>query len=153
MILSCGGSSAAPSVIQIAGHWTGTAMITSVTGGDCLYPSYASLVGTTFRFTMDLQQSGNNLTATDETCSATGSIDGNRFTLTLAGGNCTELETGTVCANGAGRDTRLIGLTTTGVLDGSVITGTYTQVTSVYPFQKPTAIDNLTIVSSFSLSR
>ena len=154
--VGCGGAPSAPSVVQVAGHWTGTAKISSVIGGDCMYPSYAALIGYEIPFQLDLQQSGSVLSSSDGSgCSASGSIDGNRFTLNGDARTCSA-DSGlsfVICANGTAIDIHPMSHVTTGVVSGNSMTGEWTQIDAIYAFGKPTLLDNLTVTVTFSATR
>lgn len=150
---SCSSQPVSPSVPQIAGHWVGTATIVSVTGGECLHSSYASLVGLTFPYTLDLEQNGGVLSTGDPTCGSSGTIDGNQFGLMSAGEACNELQRSIICPNGALRDTRHTSAVIEGTITGSSISGTLSDTRAVYPASNSSPVDYLTITSSFSVSR
>ncbi len=96
---ACGGSSpsapAPTTSVQVGGQWRFAVRITSVTGGDCLNPLFASFVDRVYSQTLSLQQDGSALTGRVPAtiygvdCNLTGTATQNA--ISLSGSTCSPL--------------------------------------------------------------
>jgi hypothetical protein len=142
---TCGGSPAAPSgPAQVAGAWTGTLTVTSITGGECVGVVLQSAVGRSTNFTASIQQSGSSLTATitdaatGTSCTYSGSAATTTISLNLQ--SCpVDAVLGLRCGNGDLRDIQVVAGALTGTVSGSRITGTETSTWNT--FVSRTAVD------------
>jgi len=129
---ACGGSSpAGPSAVaQVSGAWSVSTTVSTVTGGECFASDFQGLVGTRATGTIQIQQSGAELTATatdtasGSACTYSGTASTGSVALNIL--SCTGAEVlGATCPNGAGP--RNIRLQTGGVnvtASGGTMTGT-----------------------------
>ena len=116
--LSCGGGSSsptapsAPTIAQVAGVYTGTSTLTSVSGGECVGTLFQSAVGAVSAFTAGVTQMGSTLSATVTSqttgisCSYSGTAGSSAVTL-----NLTTCQIDTLvyeCAGGVRRRVELI---------------------------------------------
>src|SRR5215510_10024839 len=125
-IPGCGGNATSspttPSVLQVAGAWKGTSTITSINDSAC--PGGAPFVGLSFPLQMDLTQTGDQIAWSGATCSYSGNVTSDGFTMTLKGGSCTDRHEIVVCGNGAGVSMQLAASTIILKVNGNTATGT-----------------------------
>ena len=158
---ACGGSGnpAAPSgPAQVAGVWTGSLTMTSLTGGECVGSLLQSDVGTSAKFTATVQQSGNSLTATvtdDETgtsCTYSGSAGTTTISLNMQSCQVGAI-VGIPCSNGALRDIQLVAGAITGTVDGNRITGTEAETWNTFVSGTATATGPMVLNGQFVINR
>lgn len=131
LISACGGAgptAATPLPVQVAGAWSSSQTVTSLTGGDCVGADKQAGIGSVVRETLQLTQNGEVLTGTSTsdtnslTCTYTGTAGPTSITLNLVscglGGGLFE------CRNGQVRDLRLQGQVITATVIGGGMTGT-----------------------------
>jgi hypothetical protein len=92
---ACAGSDStptAPSIVAASGTWRGTVVVTAVTGDECA-GALQYLVGSSFPYTLTLQQNGTSVTGKVETGGRTCDIAGNADSdgMSLAGSACTSI--------------------------------------------------------------
>ena len=165
--LNCGGDSTSPTsptapstptIAQVAGVWTGTATLTSVTGGECVGTVLQSAVGSADSFTAAVTQTGSTLSATITSqssglsCSYSGTAGSNTVTL-----NLTTCQVDTLldvqCAGGVLRDMQLIAEGITGTVSGNTVSGTTAETWNVFIAGTTVGVGPLTLNSTFTMAR
>jgi len=154
-----GGSPAAPSgPAQVAGVWTGTLTVTSITGGECVGVVLQSAVGRSTKLTASVQQSGSSLTATvtddgtGTSCSYSGSVGTTTISLNLQ--SCpVDAVLGLRCGNGALRDIQVVAGALTGTVSGSRITGTETSTWNTFVTRTAIGTGPMVFNGQFVLNR
>jgi hypothetical protein len=151
---SCGGGPSGPSAPQIAGTWTGSRRVVSISGGDCVGADLgAALTGATGDFNFTIAQDGNSIRTQIGTCTYSGQVGVNELVLDLDPGPCTALMPGFVCAGGAVRDLRDVSSRLTGTRAGNRMLGTTTETTNVFVAGTSTIAGVLVTTIAFTVSR
>src|SRR5689334_2393589 len=156
---SCSNSSSTaptPTPEQIAGVWTGTSGLTSVTGGECVGATFNQIIGISSPITLSIQQSGTALTATATTqatgISCTHSGTSGMSTISLTATSCqVNSVSGIHCSNGAVRDAVLLSDAINLSLNGNALTGTESQTFNVFVSGTTTSVGSLTLSSNLAL--
>jgi hypothetical protein len=147
-----------PTITNVAGVWTGTARLTSVSGGECVGATLAASIGSPSSFTFQVTQSGSTLTAvwTSTTTGIFVNYSGTAGAGTMAL-NATASSAGWVygflCSNGQRRDAQLTSETFTANVNGNSASGTIGESINVYLPGTTTGVGILTGSSSFSMTR
>ena len=152
MLVGCGSSPSAPSVLQVAGTWRGTSTLTAATGGECYGDGILPFIGGSFDLQMDLAQSGDRVTWATNTCSWSGTATSDGFTLSLSGGSCTDLQR-FICGNGAVRESKRVASTMTFTVSGNRATGARTESMNVFLPGTSTVVGTLVTTESINVSR
>lgn len=164
-LASCGGGSSSgptaptPTTVQVAGVWSVTETITSMSGGECFAAVFQSLVGTVSRGTMQVSQSGASLTATftydssGASCSYQGTAGASSIALNLV--SCTASDIlGATCPNStARRDLRVQTGGINATVNGNTATGTSAETYNVLVANTGSAVGTLIGNSSFTATR
>jgi hypothetical protein len=163
---ACGGGSSGnpvtptpqPTVVNVAGLWTGSSTLTNVTGGECTGATYVGLVGTISPGTMQVTQTGNAVTAvytststgiyTDYSGTAGSSSVSLNWTYSSAG-----ILTGFHCMNGQVRDLKLVTDTITANVSGNSVSGTAAETWDVYVTGTQTSVGVLLLNTTFTMTR
>src|SRR2546428_562148 len=111
---SCSSNPARPSAVTVAGTWSGTLVLTSASGGECIGEGVPGLVGVSSPFMFTVAQADHRLTMPGS-CPYAGSVDGATFTLTADPTNC-PIERNVICGTGAERDLRIVSSTLSGTV-------------------------------------
>ena len=158
---ACGSDSAptAPSIAQIAGVWRGSVTTASVSGGECLGPTFASQIGGTSQVSAAISQSGASISSTITSITSgsnlvyTGSVGASAVQLTFS--TCSACNTiGARCPNSTAlRDIKIQSSSINGTVVGNGITGTESELYNVFISGTSTSLGTLTINNSFSLTR
>jgi hypothetical protein len=158
---ACGdGHSSSPSetVAQVGGNWTGTTILTGVTGGECIGALLQGTVGSNAGVSVSIQQTGASFTATINSqatglsCSYSGSVSGSAVMMNLTSCQANAI-LGIHCPNGALRDMVLIGSSLTGALSGDTIAGTEAETWNVVVAATTSGVGTLGSSESFTIHR
>jgi hypothetical protein len=145
------------STTQVAGTWSGTASLTSVSDGDCVSALLQPSVGSTAGVNLVLQQTGSSVTgalstqSNGFTCSYSGSVAGNTINLTLTSCQANSV-LGLQCGAG-GRDIVLTTSVITATLAGNTLTGTQADTWKVLVAGTTTSVGTLKSTESFSMQK
>ena len=162
---ACGSSPASVTAVEsIAGTWTGTATVVSVSGGECLAPAYLAVVGFPIGVNpFPISQTGDNVAtkltllypSTD--CPYSGVATGPGFNLAAA--NCgTYLSRRCEVFSGIPGDTRVrdisfVSATFAGSVAANAMTATAVETWSINAAGTQTNVGVLTLTSRFNLTR
>jgi hypothetical protein len=147
-----------PTIVNVAGLWTATLRMTSVSGGECVGPSWGYLVGQQDTYTLQVTQNGSALTARATSTSEGVSTD---FSGT-AGTNTISLNAtvspdawiyGATCTSGEKRDVQMTAGTINGTINGNTGSGTYVETYNVFLAGTRNAVGVLTFTGSFTMTR
>ena len=162
-LVSCGGSSGptapqGPQYAQVAGIWLRVETLTAASGGGCLGPAFATLVGTQTRYTVSITQTGSAISGTSTSldtgtsCSFTGSVGEHAITATTTACDVVAVS-GIPCLSGALRDVELVASGSSGSVSGSVITGTSAETYNTFSSNTGVSTGAMTLNSSFTMTR
>ena len=151
---------AAPTIASVAGLWTATMRLTSITGGECVGTTSQATVGALNTYALQVTQNGSSLTAV-----ATNTATGNYMYLSGTAGtsaitlNATYSSTaiiyGYLCSGGSHRDIVLTAATINAVVGGNSATGTYAESDNVCLPGTTTAVPGggMTVNGTFTMNR
>ena len=144
LMCSCGGGSSptgptGQKVADVAGVWTGTVMVTNISGGECVGVTAQALgvIGASQTYTLQIDQTGANLTAiatstaTGNSTNFSGTAGATSFVLN-ATFSTNAFTYGYLCTNGLRRDTQLTAASINANISGNAGSGTYAESTNVY---------------------
>jgi hypothetical protein len=158
ILMSACGSDAptAPSVVQVAGTWTGTLTQVSATGDQECLARFQQTNGASDRYTMSITQSGIEVdgTATSQATGLTCDYKGIAHTTTveLATKVCRPIGVPATC-NLLPRDVVVVGHILTGTVSGNTIQGTTQQSWTVFPRGASNVIGAITVNNTFTFTR
>jgi hypothetical protein len=158
---ACGEAPSAPSSpqpVRAAGVWRGALRVTSGTGEPCVGAAFQSAAGVSFDYTLRVQQSGDELTATSMSpatgivCQLTGTADLSSIVL-----NVTTCDASSPrffsCAGNIFRDARPGALTVTANISGNSLSGSYAEIYDVFDYGTTTKLGTATSNAQLTLSR
>ncbi len=143
---------------QVAGDWTYTLRLNTVSGGECVGSVVQGAVGTTDNGPLNIVQTGSSLSATigdptTGTCTYTGSVSGDSMTLNLTRCDGGLVLPGFPCANGATRDIEFASNTISASVAGTNATGTSVETYNILAAGTTSRLSVMTLNSSFSAIR
>ena len=97
MAASCGSNTASPSLLQVAGTWRGTQVLTQVIGGECIGEYDKAFVGSTIDLSVRITQTGEVLNANLPGCALTGTVQRNTVTLRSVDALCQQIQRNVFC--------------------------------------------------------
>jgi len=155
--LSCGGSTpTGPSVLQIAGTWTGTQTLTAVSGGECLNVLYSQFIGGSLPITITISQTGASLSMSYGGCSYSGTAGASSFTLESTA-TCTQpIQRDYPCQivdGGGTRDVAFTNETLSGTLSGNSVTINITETDAVLAAGTSRSVGTLTLTFTAQANR
>ena len=148
----------APQIVQVAGLWGYTAILTDSTGGGCLSGFFRSQIGTTDTGTVQVMQQGSSLEAivtSDSTGTSTryaGTAGSSSVALNAVAADAAVI-TGIECPSGELRDLIVVSEGINGTVSGSTIIGTQAETINVVETGTGAAAGVLTLNSSFVATR
>ena len=160
--VACGNSATAPSSpqpVQAAGTWRGDLRVTSGTGEPCVGAALHSAAGVSFEYTLRVQQSGDQLTATSMSpatgivCQLTGTTQSSSIVLNLTACINASPPRFFSCAGSIFRDARPSALTINASIIGSSLSGTYAEAYDVFDYGTTTRLGTATSHAKLTLSR
>jgi len=147
---------AEPSIVQVAGNWSGTVTQLSATGDpECLAVLQRSN-GVADRYTLTVTQNGIEVLAsatsasTGMTCQYRGTA--HATTVDLATRVCYPIGVPATC-NALARDVDLVAHTMAGTVNGNTISGTTEQTWTVFPRAASNVIGVITVNNTFTFTR
>ena len=160
--VACGNDATAPSgaqPVQAGGAWRGDLRVTSGTGEPCVSAAFQSAAGVSFEYTLRVQQSGDQLTATSMSpatgivCQLTGTAQGSSIVL-----NLTTCSNGSPprffsCAGNIFRDARPSALTINASVVGNSLSGSYAEAYDVFDYGTTTRLGTATSNAQLTLSK
>ena len=159
---ACGDSGAAPSrpqPVQAAGTWRGDLRVTSGTGEPCVGAAFQSAAGVSFEYTLRVEQSGQQLTATSMSpatgivCQLTGTAESSTIVLNLTScGNASQPRFFS-CAGNIFRDARASALVINANVSGNSLSGSYAEAYDVFDYGTTTRLGTATSNAQLTLSR
>ena len=157
VVSACGSDPpTAPSTVQVAGLWSGTSQITSVSGGECVGTLLQAAVGSPSTVTAAITQTGANLTATvtsqsdGTTCTYSGTAGSSSVSFNLTSCQVGSFRVG--CSNGAIRNISLFAGTLSASAGGNSLSGTSASSWNVATTLGG-AVGVMTVNGSFSVTR
>jgi hypothetical protein len=158
---ACGSSPAAPAPqpVQAAGMWAGDLRVTSGTGEPCVAAAFQSAAGVSFPYTLQVEQSGELLTATSRSpatgivCQLTGTAGTSSITLKLT--TCPDFPPARFfsCVPDVFRDARPSALTVNANIAGNALSGTYAETYDVAVYGTTATIGTATLNAQLTLNR
>jgi hypothetical protein len=158
----CGGGVAGPSsppTVQAAGVWRGALRVTSGSGEPCVGAAFQSAAGVSFDYTLSVQQTGEQLTATSASpatgiiCQLTGTAGTSSIVLNLT--TCSNASPPRFfnCAGNVFRDARPSALTVTANISGNSLSGSYAETYDVFDSGTTTNLGTATQNAQLALNR
>lgn len=161
---ACGSDSpaapAAPATANVAGVWRANAVVTTVTGGECVGATLIGLgfIGATSTSNAAINQNGSNLSvgvtalSNGATCNYTGSVGASALTLTWV--NCSAANLIAIrCSNGSVRDALLQNSGISGNVSGNTLFGTEADSYNVVVSGTNIPVGVMVVNSSFNATR
>lgn len=158
-LVACGGNSASPSapaIAQVGGVWVGTATQTNASGSECA-ALFQSSNGASDRYTVQITQTGSNLTATSASqtsgisCDYTGTAG--TTSVALTGTGCTSIGYQVTC-NGLARDAFRVSYSATATVTGNTMSGGTGATYNIFPRGNTTNSLGVVVISnSFTFTR
>lgn len=151
-------STTPPPPVNVQGLWTGGSTTTGANGGECLAQTFASLVGSTSNYTVQITQSGSSLTAvvtdtkTGIYTNYSGTAGGSSISLAWTYSSAGSIS-GIRCPNGQLRDMKLNTSTITADIVGNRGTGTAGETWNIYVAGTQTSVGVFNGTSSFTMTR
>jgi hypothetical protein len=152
-------ASPTPTTAQVAGTWSGTLQLTSVSGGECVGTHFQTLIGTPQAYTATLTQSGNAVSATVRgenglTCQFAGNASINTVFLDLTTCDSMTISAFRCPSNGQLRDLRLVGSNYQATADSpTVVTGTSQETWNVSVSGSQLGLEFMTLRGTFTMTR
>lgn len=159
---ACGNGATAPTSpqpVQAAGTWRGDLRVTSGTGEPCVGAAFQSAAGISFEYTLRVQQSGGQLTATSMSpatgivCQLTGTAQSSSIELNLTTCSNASPPRFFSCAGNIFRDARPSALTINASVIGSSLSGSYAEAYDVFDYGTTTRLGTATSNAQLTLSR
>ncbi|MBI4264116.1 MAG: hypothetical protein HY657_07060 [Acidobacteria bacterium] len=158
--IGCGGKSPtepSATVAQVAGTWTVTSTVTSVSGGECLSGVFQGLVGSRGTGTIQVQQTGSALSVSGDTdagvrCTYAGTAGSSSISLTATACTAPTDNVDISCFSGAVRRIRHQSSRLDATVSGSTMSGTENLTASITTSQG-SSVGTLTINSTFTATK
>ena len=159
---ACGSGPSAPTgspPVQAGGVWRGDLRVTGGSGEACVGAAFQSAAGVAFDYTLRVQQSGAQLTATSMSpatgivCQLAGSASTSSISLTLTTCSNTSPPRFFSCAGNILRDARPSGLTVSAEVSGNSLAGSYAETYDVFDYGTSTKLGTATSQAQVILNK
>lgn len=162
LAVACGSGATGPSTpqpVQAGGAWRGDLRVTSGTGEPCVGAAFQSAAGVSFDYTLRVQQSGDQLTATTTSpatgiaCQLTGTAQSSSIVLTLTACSNASVPRFFSCSGNIFRDARPSALTINANVSGNSLSGSYAEAYDVFDYGTTTRLGFATSIAQLTLAR